>query len=652
MIEVSNGERGWRRRKDYEVKREPHLTPQQFEEKYGTEPLNLPPGSMITSWKETEEGYDIKYRYTVEPTPPVYPTPRGPYEDRGVDVAREYPHALVWDDTGKPLTSQEMKAYRTARPGEYQAYVQSYQIPHAGPLETRKREAERWGKAERVDLTGLEFAEKYKTEPITGLPTGAKITHVLETPQGFEFQYKTPTGKRGTIREAMLETGWHPLAAEFVGAGESMLGSLLSVVGIKTPAGEQPTGLGMAGVYSALGGPFGPVAPAYREEVLQELKERPWAIPGELAFDVALMLGFTKLADKVYGMAKKKWTLEKLSSVGEYEVQKVSPKEYSLQRISELSTTKTGISKQDAKFIKDLLKHTEIKQLELGGKQIGVVTFGDTRLVGKGATLSLRPADPFLQALKTESKTALGIYTIKPAIGKLTTATVKFQAVRQYTATAWFGIIDPKYLAKLLGKATTTVVGGGMTKLTSHQASQYLTRLPAFVGVSSGPAISRVGSFIGIGAGMASRIKDLSGTLPRYRERVSRAFQPKERERERTAVTQAQITKSSHDLGLALTTITGVGKLEEVRYPKIRPPSFKLKLPTLRKYRRRFGKGAWFEKRHPLATHKQIANMVLGGIRKPRKQKKRKKARRTTRRKTRARDPLRDFNKKMKRLVI
>lgn len=159
------------------------MTTQEFVSKYGPfeEPLDLPSGTVITSHKKTREGYEISYvtPSMLKPYPVTYllpppPPPPGP-KSKHIGVSDILTFALA----KKPKEAKTLAQYFGKEvPIEGGYYV----LPPLPTLEKKHIEAS--------ELLELALSGEVK------LPTGAVVTGIKRTTEGYEFTYTLPTPKR------------------------------------------------------------------------------------------------------------------------------------------------------------------------------------------------------------------------------------------------------------------------------------------------------------------------------------------------------------------------------------------------------------------------------------------------------------------------
>lgn len=394
------------------------------------------------------------------------------------------------------------------------------------------------GPTRQLAMTPEQFQRSYGVE--AGVPESAIITGIRETSQGYRLTYEMPTpswrettitGKVSGFFEGLTSRlpeyrdiygPWYvgPTRKQQAGFLPGFIGTFEAYVRPEVPT---PSGAVISSAWSYMPetklGPWtiGEAPPT--TEPLKELsRQGPGYVLGGIFGEITQSLIISEVASKIWGKLPTRVTgpiektvsrvttpikegiakvpglrrlvtpkVETLSQMGEFEVAQLTPEEYVLTQYDVLKTTSKPVSYEYAAFVEDLMKHTRLTQLEAGGSEISKVIlhgnpsayyFQDTFI---HQAMTTKPvADIYLEALKGSRE----VFTV---MGRDVTTRfplyVTKASLRDYTAFAWWGIIDEKYLASLLGKATTTVVGGGMTRLAGVEAGKQLVRLPAYVGV-------------------------------------------------------------------------------------------------------------------------------------------------------------------------
>lgn len=180
--------------------------------------------------------------------------------------------------------------------------------------------------------------------------------------------------------------------------------------------------------------------------------------------------------------------VETISGIGEAQRQILTPEKYLLKRVSMLKMKGMKVSLEEAKYIKELLKHMKIKQIEAGGMQIARIIMPEKVMYRKTQAMFLRGAEPFLKAA-VAPKGAKLFFTLAKVSPTPFTARIKHEAVRKFTSVAFWGTVDPKYMRKLLTQTMTSkVLGGVVAKVVPKQVAssvgkQIMWKIPAFVGV-------------------------------------------------------------------------------------------------------------------------------------------------------------------------
>ena len=700
---------------------EEHLTPLEFEEKYGPfeSPLDLPKGTRITHVRKTGRGFEMKYLppHSLDVTKPwgITKTDVEAWEKQGriftAHLAKSFMAGGIWQKAElTPKQFREKHGVSFELPED--SLITSWRFGAKG-YEIKYMPREEWEALPQYVKEGKQpgfWEVPFFSHLVKGwgvlLKEGEKRREQLF---GKQYVAMEKLGPRGAWRESEKRIGYGTIG--FVKGGESFVGFLESMTGHPSHRTYIPTFSGAVTQTALSFFPetrIGPVTIGkggwgatgeYWEAEWESVKEHPEMIAGELAFDIFLAYLTGKAIGKVGGRVGKtrigtristtrvakafrrlttKPRVERLSEIGELQVQQIKPYEYTLQRMSQMKTVFSKISWREADFIEDLLKHTSIQQLEVGGVQIGKISTPKIAILGKTPSLFLRPAEPFLTALKAGEKTVLGLYKVGPVVKSPITAT----AVRHYTATAWWGIIEEGYLRKLLQHAMATkFLGGVVTKTVSQKT---LWKIPSFIGLSTTPTISRVATQTLMGFGAVATAKSLQ---PRVPERLAFPSTTKRARLERMSLSIPRVQERQRRVPRLTPTETPIGitspKIER-DFPIIRPVQADLPMqvprsmtgpilsattrlrqmqapqlqvlqadvpvpvptvPRIIPFRRPLGgedfskrakdlRGLWFKKTHPIKSHQAMWE-TFHGSKKPRKRQKAKSKRRQKRKRGR-----------------